>query len=66
MSQLCTIAIYSYTITLILSKPRPHCIPLYDEFTKFFGKANVIKISKDISKLADLGGVLNCFSWVAY
>jgi agmatine deiminase len=38
----------------------------YDEFTKFFGKANVIKISKDISKLADLGGVLNCFSWVAY
>jgi agmatine deiminase len=38
----------------------------YDEFAKFFGKANVIKISKDISKLADLGGVLNCFSWVAF
>ena len=38
----------------------------YNEFAKFFGKANVIKISKDISKLADLGGVLNCFSWVAF
>jgi agmatine deiminase len=38
----------------------------YNEFVKFFGKTNVIKISKDISKLADLGGVLNCFSWVAF
>jgi agmatine deiminase len=38
----------------------------YNEFAKFFGKTNVIKISKDISKLADLGGVLNCFSWVAF
>lgn len=38
----------------------------YNEFAKFFGKANVIKISKDINKLADLGGVLNCFSWIAF
>lgn len=38
----------------------------YNEFAKFFGKANVIKFTKDIGKLADLGGVLNCFSWVAF
>jgi len=35
-------------------------------FADYFGADNVIKISYDVDKLAHLGGVLNCISWVAF
>jgi len=38
----------------------------YLEFVNIFGAENVIKVAHDIDKLADIGGVLNCMSWVAF
>ncbi|MDP8267952.1 MAG: agmatine deiminase family protein [Candidatus Tenebribacter davisii] len=38
----------------------------YLEFVNLLGSENVIKVTHYISKLADLSGVLNCMSWVAF
>jgi len=38
----------------------------YDKFVEIFGSGNVITVSNDINELASWGGVLNCFSWVAF
>lgn len=41
-------------------------IAAYDKFSEIFGEGNVIKIEGEIKRLAELGGVLNCISWLAY
>jgi len=38
----------------------------YKVFSNYFGEENVVTISYDIEKLAHLGGVLNCISWIAF
>jgi len=38
----------------------------YNTFVDIFGSENVIKVNSCIKDLASFGGVLNCFSWVAF